>query len=256
MGWLTSKRTTFMLFILSVAGGVCKCSVCDSDTQGKGDWKALLLKRVTVARAPDKFIIFDDDDDDDDECTLAGNKTTKRWLCGSGSPAHQWKYLQLHQQGAIQIISGHLNFQPEKAPLFFIPLRMTRAENHQACIISSASVPSCIKTMFIEHHCHMWLQAYKMQNTNILARKFREMKWLIREVTEIDLCLSSVNWEYRFSQTGCGNLLSIPWRKERRSLSPLYRTALLLWVTSALLLSVLSFCHFAPKKCCLAFYLP
>ena len=65
-----------MLFILSVAGGVCKCSVCDSDTQGKGDLKALLLKRVTVARAPDKFIIFDDDDDD--ECTLAGNKTTKR----------------------------------------------------------------------------------------------------------------------------------------------------------------------------------
>jgi hypothetical protein len=49
-----------------------------------------------------------------------------------------------------------------------------------------------------------------MENTSILARKFREAEWLIREVTEIDLCLSSVNWEYRFSKTGCGNLLSIP----------------------------------------------
>jgi hypothetical protein len=49
-----------------------------------------------------------------------------------------------------------------------------------------------------------------MENTSILVRKFRQMEWLIREVTEIDLFLSSVNWEYRFSQTGCGNLLSIP----------------------------------------------
>jgi hypothetical protein len=67
MGWLTSKGTTFLLFVLPIPGGVCKysvcdsdtqCSVCDSDIQGKGDWKALLLKRVTVVRAPDKFIIF------------------------------------------------------------------------------------------------------------------------------------------------------------------------------------------------------
>jgi hypothetical protein len=49
-----------------------------------------------------------------------------------------------------------------------------------------------------------------MENTSILARKFREMKWLIREVSETDLCLSSVNWEYRFSKTVFGNLLSIP----------------------------------------------
>jgi len=49
-----------------------------------------------------------------------------------------------------------------------------------------------------------------MENTSIMARKFRQMEWHIREVTEIDLCLSSVNWEYRFSQTGCGKLLSIP----------------------------------------------
>ena len=39
MGCLTSKTTEFLLFFLSKPGGMCKCSVHDSDTQGKGGWK-------------------------------------------------------------------------------------------------------------------------------------------------------------------------------------------------------------------------
>lgn len=51
----------------------------------------------------------------------------------------------------------------------------------------------------VEHSTDLCYQ--NLHNTSILARKFRHMEWLIREVTEIDLCLSSVKWESRFSQT-------------------------------------------------------